>query len=178
MACDTLSSAILAYPLSEAVNYLGTKWHVMICGCICFFIQGLALLLCSNDSISQWQLLVPLYMIHGIARCIFENTNKALMTDYFLTVREREVSFTTIYFVSGISAAFAFAFFQYIDRFTIALINTIFPVISLICFHISFVMSRKREDGLISRELRSDVTVLFSPRQSKLSGYKKVPVQG
>lgn len=33
--------------------------------------------------LGQWKVMIPLYVLYGYARCIFEGQNKAVMTDYF-----------------------------------------------------------------------------------------------
>ena len=189
MAIDTLSSAISAYPMSTVSNALQSKWCIMVTGCACFLYQGLSLLLLSDDFIAQWTYLVPFYLVHGVTRCIFENTNKALITDYFVAVKEKEIAFAAIYFASGLSAAFAFCFYQYMDRFTIAIINTIAPIVAVLCYHLSYMEYSNKRNGLLNTQSERnfssddvtdvffDITATITPISVSKTSYREVSVQ-
>lgn len=186
MAIDTLSSALSAHPMSAISNALQSKWHIMIIGCCCFFFQGISLLLLSDNFIAQWRYLVPFYLVHGAARCVFENTNKALITDYFDVVKEKEIAFAAIYFASGLSAAFSFCFYQYMDRFVIALINTAFPIFAMLCYHRSYIEYCSKQNGLLGAQSgnhfdHNTTTVILNThsilQSSSSTNYREVSVQ-
>ena len=88
---STLCASLLAYPsaiLSKYFNGEG-KYYIMILGGLCFCTGGLAPLCLSNIELSKWHIVVFYYFIHGIARGCWENTNKAIIAEYF-TVRSND----------------------------------------------------------------------------------------
>lgn len=137
-AMSTLSAVILSWPFAKICNHFENgKWAVMIFGCLAFLFTGLSVLVLTNEQIGNWGFLSAYFILHGAARGIFESTNKAVVSEYFHDEESRDVAFAAIYFTSGISGALGFICYQFMTRTQLALLNTILPVIALVCYHIS-----------------------------------------
>ena len=70
---------------------------------------------------------------------VWENTSKAVIADYFVSEKERDTAYAAVYFSSGLAGAFGYGCYQFIDRVTLATINTAIPLLALVCYHISAV---------------------------------------
>lgn len=136
---STLCAALLSYPFGYISNMSGGrgKWYVMIFGALCFCLSGLAPLLLTDEELANWYLIVTYYCAHGAARGCWENTNKAVVAEYFSNEDARETAFATIYFTSGLSGATGFYFYKYLKREQLVWINTLVPLIALMSYHYS-----------------------------------------
>ena len=75
-----------------------------------------------------------------------ENTNKAVVADYFGSVPEANTAaFASIAFTSGLSGAFGYFTFNSMDRIAMALLVTISAVIGLISYYFSYVIHKKSQ---------------------------------
>ena len=158
-ALCTLCAALLSYPFA-AISKGGNayiplergKWYIMICGALCFASSGFAPLFLSDKDLSQWQYIVFYYLLHGAARGCWENTNKAIIVEYFPDNEIRETAFATVYFTSGLSGATGYYFYKYMTRQQMVLLNCIMPLIALMCYHYSdkLYFTRKLRHELIS----------------------------
>lgn len=155
MAIATFTSAVMAYPISNLSNYLGSSWLAIVVGCVCFALQGLLILVIPTGTTSLLSFLVIYYIIHGVAKCVWEGQNKAVILDYFATGEERENVFAAITFTSGISGAFGFGFYQYMNKTSLCTLNTAMPLVALLCFHISSVIQQneKRKAAAVRRSV-------------------------
>ena len=137
----TFSAVILSIPYARIANRARYgPWIIMLFGAVCFTFAGLPLLIASNQQISSWYFLVIYYVIHGAARGAWESTNKAIVTEIFQSEKNRTIAFASIYFTSGLAGAFGFLFNQYMSRTALASVNTILPLIALICI---FLLMKK-----------------------------------
>jgi hypothetical protein len=150
MAIATFTSAVAAYPISNLSNYLGSSWVAIVVGCLCFALQGLLILVLPTETSSLISFLVVYYIIHGVAKCVWEGQNKAVILDYFATGEERENVFAAITFTSGISGAFGFGFYQYMSKTSLCSLNFVMPLIALVCFHISSVIRQNEKRKAIA----------------------------
>lgn len=93
-ALGTLAAVLLAYPFAIVSQYsLGRgKWYVMIFGTLCWLFSGLGIVLFDNTFLGRWYILLFYYIIHGAGRCCYENTNKAVIAEYF-EGEKRETAF-------------------------------------------------------------------------------------
>eukprot|EP01040_Poterioochromonas_malhamensis_P006017 gene6017-6466_t len=120
-----LTAVAIAQPLALlATSFSSGSRAIMLTGALCFAYGGVALLCLSNHVIAQWPVLVLYYVIHGVARGVWENTNKAVVADFFPLSHERDVAFAAIYFASGLAGALGFCLVQLLSRDILALINT------------------------------------------------------
>ena len=138
-ALSTFCAALLSYPFALISNYSNGrgKWYIMIFGSICFCLTGFIPLLYSNKILSKWENVILYYLIHGAARGCWENTNKAVIVDYFPNHENRDTAFSAVYFSSGLSGALGYYFYKYMSRDCMVLINFIIPLIALISYHFS-----------------------------------------
>jgi MFS family permease len=131
----TLTAAILSGPFAM----IGTKYTfgnsmIMIFGAVCFALGGLILLTLNDSQISTWPVIIFYYIIHGAARGVWENTNKAVIAEYFPHKDQRDAAFASVYFSSGLAGAMGFAFFQFLNKYVIAAINLSISCVALFCF--------------------------------------------
>lgn len=132
-AVATITAAVMAMPCSYAANRF-KKCNVIILGALSFAAASTMMLTLSNKAMAFWPLIVFYYVLYGLGRSIWENTNKSVITDYFQNPLERDMAYATVYFFSGISAAFGFLFYQFANRTTLVLINFIIPIFSCVSF--------------------------------------------
>lgn len=115
---------------------------MMFGGC-CFAFSGIALLVLSDSEIAHWSVVLLYYAIHGAARGVWENTSKAVVADYFHAEKERETAYAAVYFTSGLAGAVGYATFQFMGRIPLAIVNTVVPIVALICYHMSYMLDRR-----------------------------------
>lgn len=154
-ALTAFAAMALALPYAEiANNYKYGKWYVMMFGGICFFLAGFPLLVASDQQIAHWGYLVVYFIIHGAARGAWESTNKATITEYFPSGKYQDAAFAAVYFTSGLAGAVGFLFYQYMSRSQLAILNTVVPIIAMLCYHKSYTLTRPQVNA------ETDVTVI------------------
>lgn len=80
----SISSVLIAFPYSYvSLNVPDGSYYVMMFACCCFMCTALPLLLFSDATIGQWWFIVWVFILHGCARGAWENTNKAVIGEYF-----------------------------------------------------------------------------------------------
>jgi hypothetical protein len=158
-AVTTLSAALVVMPLAMLANSYQTnnsgKAYIMLGGGICFLIGPLLVLALPEDAMGNWTFLVFFFIIHGIARGVWESTNKAIFVDFFGGRRRPSVvkddpvlrdqlpgAFASIYFASGIAGAIGFLVNQFLSKLWISLANVLVAVIAIICFWKCMQMKR------------------------------------
>ncbi len=141
---STLSAVSLAKPFVYlANNYPQGKWMIMMFGAVCFAWAGLPLLFLSDASIAQWGFMVPYFLIHGAARGVWENTNKAVVAEYFSDDEgARNVAFAAVYVFSGFSGALGYLLFNFMPRIPLALLNVAVPCVAAVFYHLGFAKHR------------------------------------
>lgn len=133
---STLTAVALAIPYAQLGNQLARgKYYIMIFGGICFFFAGFPLLIFSDETIANWGFIVLYFAIHGAARGAWENTNKAVISEYFRSAKVRDVAFASVYFTSGFAGAIGYLAYQYMSRWQSAILNIIVPTIAVISFY-------------------------------------------
>ena len=140
----TVAAVLLAGPFAMVSNSCkGGSWYVMVLGSVCFCFAGAAVLCMTNESIGRWEVIVPYFLVHGAARGVWENTNKAVVAEYFPDAGLRETAYAAIYFASGLAGAMGFLLSGFMSRDALAILNTVVPVIALITYHRSYALSIK-----------------------------------
>lgn len=82
-ALTTLTAVATSYPYNYIANhYQHGKYWIIHGGSVSFLLTGLALYM-NTDTLASWATLVFYFMIHGFARGAWENTNKAMIAEYF-----------------------------------------------------------------------------------------------
>lgn len=111
-------------------------------------------------------LLVLLYMLYGIGRCVWESTNKGIFCDYFKNPLDRDMAYAALYFSSGFSGAcgylcyqvriyilflssifspFVFFSTQFLNRQSLLLMNFISPILSIATFLLAVCRAKEVE---------------------------------
>lgn len=156
----TLSAALLAAPFAIVGNSRegrGKDW-IMIGGGLCFAVGGLMLLVLTDAQIARWPVIIAYYIFHGAARGVWENTNKAVVSEMFESSPSvRDAAFATVYFSSGLAGALGFAFFQFLNKSTIALINLAISSAAVGCFLLARKLHRR---DMRMKEVRQMVSAL------------------
>lgn len=136
-ALATLTAVILSWPYARvATSAKHGKWYIMLFGGCCFVFGGLSVLLLTDEQMSSWPFLVCYFLVYGAARSAWESTNKAVVAEYFdADDKLKDSAFAAVYFMSGLAGAFGFFFYKFMDRTQLASINTIVPLVALICYH-------------------------------------------
>ncbi|KAJ1433142.1 hypothetical protein B484DRAFT_417924 [Ochromonadaceae sp. CCMP2298] len=144
----TLAAVALAAPYAFVSNYGGYggggKWYVMVFGLVCFTFSGLAMLAASDATISQWSFIVPFFLVHGAARGVWENTNKAVIAEYFADPYLRDAAFASVYFASGLAGAVGFLLFEFLSRDALAAVNLGIPLLALVTYHRSYQLYKDK----------------------------------
>jgi MFS family permease len=153
----TLTAVVIAQPLAWISRHYETNGTgirvIMFFGGFSFSLGGLLLLVLSREMIAKWEIIIFYYIFHGIGRGIWENTNKAIIAEYFSSssTEERDVSFASIYFASGFSGAMGFLFFQFISVRNIAILNTIVSFLGMVGFLLAQnIHEREKKSELIT----------------------------
>ena len=82
-ALTTMTAVALSYPFTLVTNrYYRGKYWVMLMGAAAFLLSGLALML-PTTTLGSWPLLIFYFIVYGFGRGAWENTNKAVVADYF-----------------------------------------------------------------------------------------------
>lgn len=156
----TLTAALLSAPLVLIGNTKkgrGKDW-IMIAGGICFGFGGLMLLVLTDAQIALWPVIITYYILHGAARGIWENTNKAVVSEMFEhSPNMRDAAFAAVYFSSGLAGALGFAFFQFLSKSMIALVNLLISGTAIMAFIIARKLHRR---DLLAHEVRQVVSTL------------------
>jgi MFS family permease len=158
--CITLTAVLIAQPLALITKYYPNqgKTVIMIIGSIAFILNGLFLIVFSNSTLSSWSFIVFYYILHGIARGIWENTNKGIIAEFFSdNTYYRDAAFASIYFASGFSGALGFLFFQFLSKNIIATINCMVSVIALI----GYLYASYLHENEVKQELLSNIHSLI-----------------
>ena len=119
-----LTGAVTAIPAAWAAEKFG-KSIVMTVGGLGLVLAGLTFLFFDNDVIGTWPLIIPYLIIYGIGRGTWENTNKAVIADFFSSnPSTNTAAFAGISFTSGLAGAIGYFLFPNISRNAIATIVT------------------------------------------------------
>lgn len=149
MAVSIVTAAVLTWPFAVLSNYFTYgKWCIMIFGGCAFFFNSVTLLIFSDATMGHWSFLIIYFFIHGASRSIWESTNKSVIAEYFVTDIERDCAFATVSFTNGVASSFAFLCYQFMTRFDIALLNTMWALISIICYHMSTLVQSSSSSSM------------------------------
>lgn len=130
-----LTGAVIAIPAAWAAEKFG-KPAVMTIGGLGLVWAGVAFLVMDNDRIGTWAVIIPYLIIYGIGRGTWENTNKAVIADFFASnPSTNTAAFAGISFTSGLAGAVGYFLFPNIARDSIAVIVSSFGVIATISYY-------------------------------------------
>lgn len=145
-----LTGAVTAIPAAWAAEKYG-KQAVMTIGGLGLVCAGLVFLFLDNDQIGTWAVIIPYLIIYGIGRGTWENTNKAVIADFFASnPSTNTAAFAGISFTSGLAGAVGYFMFPNISRDAIAVIVTGFGGFAIICY---FFAHRANLNHINSRDI-------------------------
>lgn len=75
-----------------------------------------------------------------MARGAWENTNKAVIAEYFHESSVRNAAFAMAYFSSGFAGAFGYLFFKFMGRLELGAVNLAVSALAILCYHLSFCL--------------------------------------
>jgi len=147
-AIVALTGAVTAVPAGWVAKHYG-KSVLMTVGGLCFMLCGAAFLPGSlGNDLGTWELIVPYLIMFGVGRGTWENTNKAVVADYFSDSAELSTSaFACISFTSGISAAFGFFMWESISVDVIAFLLTITSLIAVLSYYVTAHMNERIKES-------------------------------
>jgi MFS family permease len=151
-AIATITAALSAFPYTWLANTpsLG-KPYIILFSILCFFLNGLLVLVFSNEELGSWAVMVPFFIVHGAARGAWESINKAMVADFFPDSQEREVAFASIYFTSGLAGAFGYFSYHYMSGRAIAALNVTMAVLAGITFSATISTTHTSDMTTISK---------------------------
>lgn len=101
-------SGMAALPIAALSRRMGTKSPFMVLASVAAGIIALLGLQLGNAELGDVWVLLAIYALEGLLRCIFEGINKGVFADLFLG--QSEVAFATLIVQSGGASALAFWF--------------------------------------------------------------------
>jgi hypothetical protein len=111
-------------------------------GGICLLTLALCVYFISDDTLGSWYVILPILIVYGIGRGIWEGTNKAVIADFFSDSPETSATaFTASAFFTGYAGAIAYFTFLKLPRIGMASILTVLSITSVICYHFAFVLN-------------------------------------
>lgn len=149
-AMIVLAGALFSIPSAGMTAKVG-KVIMMTIGSACFLLSGLGIVLFSDESLAHWATIIPYLLIFGIGRGIWENTNKAIVSDFFSeSAADSTTAFSTTAFFTGYASAVGYFTFFHISRLHMANFVIVTSIVSLVAYPIAFVVNRemKRQKNL------------------------------
>uniref|UniRef100_A0A7S0ST91 Major facilitator superfamily (MFS) profile domain-containing protein n=1 Tax=Chromulina nebulosa TaxID=96789 RepID=A0A7S0ST91_9STRA len=132
------SGAVASLPAAQAANILG-KSIVISIGGVALVMSSFVFFLFSNAELGTWFAILPLLILYGIGRGIWENTNKAVIADFYSDQIEKSTSaFAATSFFTGYASAMGYFAFPYIPRLGMAGLVVVSGIISLFCYRFAF----------------------------------------
>lgn len=136
-----LTAGCLAAPFGlVAGRFASGRTVIMVLGALCFAYGGGVLLCFSDAELATWPSIVIFFVMHGIARGVWENTNKATIAIYFPALHERQAAFAAVSCASGLSGALGFLIFRVFTRNAVAIVNLAISIIALFSYLASTVL--------------------------------------
>ena len=132
-ALATITACLAALPCSYLANRYG-KPRVMVLGALCFATASGMLVAMPDNELARFGAVSTFYILYGVGRSVWENTNKSVIADYFKNPLDRDMAYATVYFASGFSGAMGYLCYQYMSRSVLVIINLVVPIISFISY--------------------------------------------
>jgi MFS family permease len=131
------TGALIAIPSAWIANKYG-KELIMSIGGGCMALSGLAFFIFSDSSLGTWKLIVIYLMIYGMGRGTWENTNKAVIADFFTDTPELSTAaFAAVSFSNGLAGAIGYFSFGEMNRLEMAGLVLVTSIIAIICYLIA-----------------------------------------
>lgn len=136
-----LTGTATAIPAVWFANRYG-KEYVIFIGSLCLLFSGFAFFIVSDESLGTWSNIIPFLIVYGIGRGIWENTNKAVIVDFF-TDEKTTPAFAAASFFSGYGGAMGFFTFTSLQRLQMSGTVMLLSTAGMICYYFAFVSHRQ-----------------------------------
>ena len=163
-ACIPLTGSAMAFPAATLASITG-KPLPMTVGAIGLGFAGVAVMLFSDATLGTWSVIMAYIVVYGIGRGVYENTNKAVVVDFFNSRKNSNAAgsnnnditaaFAATNFARNIASAFGYFAFNHISRFEMALLVFVFALLGVICYYGAHIRheayaKKEEEDAFIS----------------------------
>lgn len=150
-------ATIVSLPMSFLASKIG-KQPLMMFGASCYASLSLTVSLLNVDQLVNIHYGVcGFYVVQGLGRAVFENTNKAVFADFF--PNDQEAAFANVIFQSGLASAFAFFVFPYLTKNEKGFTTFGFAVLAIFAlmgaFHVHRVQQRDKDTARLLAESES-----------------------
>jgi len=152
-AVIVLTGAAMAIPSSWLANAIG-KQFVMIAGGLCLTLTGFIFFVVSNETLGTWAAIVPFLMVYGMGRGTWENTNKAVIADFFTETPDLSTAaFAAISFSNGLAGSIGYYSFPSMTRNEMAGLVMISSAVAIVAYVIAARIhsESKNKPGLFAK---------------------------
>lgn len=111
------SGALSSALFGKLTGVLGKHLPIVI-GNLFFMAVATSFIVFSQDQLSNWSAVAPLYCMYGIGRGMWEGVNKALYADVF--PKDTSAAFANVTFQSGFASSIAFFIFPSLHQYWMA----------------------------------------------------------
>lgn len=129
-----LTGSAMAFPTATIANKYGKPLPMTI-GAMGLGMAGLAVIAFSDKTLGTWPYVMSYIVIYGIGRGVYENTNKAVIADFFSSGSDVTAAFAATNFARNIASAFGYFAFNHISRFEMSLFVLLFAMVGLLCYY-------------------------------------------
>mmetsp|Transcript_264 Transcript_264/g.442 ORF Transcript_264/g.442 Transcript_264/m.442 type:complete len:498 (-) Transcript_264:155-1648(-) len=133
------TGAVLSLPISWAVPRTGSALWITL-GLGCFMLVNALFTLLPKSTFGTYLAIVPMYLVYGVGRCIFEGQNKAVMANFF--PNHGAAWGANLIVASGGSSAIGFFLYPHLEKEQMALIGCIASALGLVCYLIAETVHR------------------------------------
>lgn len=138
------AGAMSAYPFARLSRYYG-KDTIIFVGNICMLLIGLILLVVTDEQLEHWTFMIPYLLIAGMGRGVWENTNKAVIADFFPNSDNLTSAFSIVTLFTAYSTSVGYFTFFAVTREQMIGMVLFFALLSLICYHFGFLAHQNVE---------------------------------
>ena len=139
------AGAMSAYPFARLSRYYG-KDSIIFVGNLCMLLIGLLLLVVSDKQLERWTFMIPYLLIAGMGRGVWENTNKAVIADFFPNSDNLTSAFSIVTLFTAYSTSVGYFTFFAVTRDQMIGMVLFFSMLSLISYHFGFVAHQHVEE--------------------------------
>lgn len=131
------SAALLTLPFG-AITKRVSKVYLMVLGGVIFTAECAVFFALTDEQIGVWAIAVPLYVAHGIGRCVWEGTNKAVIADFFPA--SAPAAFANVVMANGVSSGIGFLILPKMHRNDFLVICLSVAVLSIFTSVLAFAI--------------------------------------
>eukprot|EP01033_Poteriospumella_lacustris_P014653 gene14653-10478_t len=156
-AIVVVAGAVVAAPMSRLADRQG-KSIVILMGNLFLLSCGLVVFFFSDATIGTFLFMIPFSIIFGLGRGVWENTNKAVIADFYQSnATSSTAAFAVAAFFNGYASSIGYFCFNYIQRERMAEIIIFVTVISSICSQVAFLVQINQQKEEFTKEHRFEL---------------------